>query len=43
MSERHFNLVTEPWIKVIDDQNQEQTVSLETLFSNAGHYRQLAG
>lgn len=43
MSERHFNLVTDPWIKVIDDQNQEQEVSLETLFINAGHYRRLAG
>lgn len=43
MSERHFNLVTEPWIKVIDDQNQEQEVSLETLFINTSHYRRLAG
>lgn len=43
MGEKHFNLITEPWIKVIDDHNQEQEVSLEKLFANAAHYRQLAG
>lgn len=43
MSEKHFNLVTEPWIKVIDDQNQEREVSLEKLFTNIEHYRRLAG
>lgn len=43
MSGKHFNLVTEPWIKVIDDHNQEQEVSLEELFTNTAHYRQLAG
>lgn len=43
MSGKHFNLVTEPWIKVIDDQNREREVSMEELFTNAAHYRQLAG
>lgn len=43
MSEKSFNLVTEPWIKVIDEDNLEQTVSLEQLFTNAAHYQQLAG
>lgn len=43
MSEKHFNLVTEPWIKVIDDQNQEREESMEELFTNTAHYRQLAG
>lgn len=43
MSEKSFNLVTEPWIKVIDEDNHEQAVSLEQLFTNAAHYQQLAG
>lgn len=40
---KSFNLVTEPWIKVVDEDNRERTVSLEQLFTNAVHYRQLAG
>ncbi|MDF7639259.1 type I-E CRISPR-associated protein Cse1/CasA [Lactobacillus sp. ESL0791] len=44
MIERKFNLTTDPWIKVIDaDTNQELKVSLIDLFKNAHRYRQLAG
>ena len=44
MKEQHFNLLSEPWIKVIDAQNnQEITVSLQDVFRNAPNYRQLAG
>lgn len=43
MSENHFNLIMDPWIKVIDKQNQEQEISLEKLFTHAADYRQLAG
>lgn len=43
MTDQTFNLVTDRWIKVINDQNNEQTVSLEELFKNAKKYRQLAG
>jgi CRISPR system Cascade subunit CasA len=44
MSERKFNLTTDPWIKVIvNDTNQELKVSLIDLFKNAHQYRQLAG
>lgn len=44
MGNETFNLVTEPWIKVIElDSNQTRTVSLLTLFKNAQRYRQLAG
>ena len=41
---QRFNLVTDPWIKVLDsDTNSEKLVSLKELFRNAGSYRQLAG
>lgn len=43
MTDKSFNLASDPWIKVIDDQNSEQVVSLNDLFQNAVHYRQLAG
>ncbi|RMC42707.1 type I-E CRISPR-associated protein Cse1/CasA [Lactobacillus sp. ESL0233] len=44
MIERKFNLTTDPWIKVIvSDTNQELKVSLIDLFKNAHQYRQLAG
>lgn len=44
MDNKKFNLLTEPWLKVIDSQsNQEQTVSLIDLFENSQNYRQLAG
>lgn len=44
MTEQSFNLVTEPWIKVIKkDKNQEVTISLYELFKNTNKYRELAG
>lgn len=43
MVEQHFNLITQPWIKVIDKENNEKEVSLEELFKNIADYRQLAG
>jgi len=44
MDNKKFSLLTEPWLKVIDSQsNQEQTVSLIDLFENSQNYRQLAG
>ena len=44
MDKRHFNLVTEPWIKVIvASSGKVITVSLTELFANAQQYRQLAG
>lgn len=43
MTEKNFNLVTDPWIKVIDLQGKEQLVSLLEVFENAQSYRQLAG
>lgn len=44
MDNKSFNLVTDPWLKVIEKQsNQERTVSLTTLFEHSQDYRQLAG
>ncbi|QAS70546.1 type I-E CRISPR-associated protein Cse1/CasA [Oenococcus sicerae] len=44
MSKRHFNLVAEPWIKVIYDSHGSMTeVSLIDLFKNAYQFKQLAG
>ncbi|GAJ26881.1 CRISPR-associated protein [Liquorilactobacillus sucicola DSM 21376 = JCM 15457] len=44
MNNQVFNLVTDPWIKVIDKTtNQDKEVSLTELFENAQHYRRLAG
>ena len=44
MTEQHFNLTTDPWIKVIRrDTSQETKVSLIELFAHAQDYRQLAG
>lgn len=44
VTEQSFNLVTEPWIKVIEkSQNQEATISLYELFENTNKYRELAG
>lgn len=44
MDNKSFNLVTDPWLKVIEIQsNQERTVSLTELFENSQNYRQLAG
>ena len=39
-----FNLVTNPWIKVVDSQsNKTKLVSMADLFKNAQNYRDLAG
>lgn len=43
MEETSFNLITDPWIQVIDKNNILQKVSLDTLFRNAQKYKQLAG
>lgn len=44
MEKQTFNLTTDPWIKVIEQQGgQERTVSLIDLFQHAQDYRQLAG
>lgn len=44
MDNRQFNLTTDPWIKVITvNDNQEQMVSLIDLFTHVQDYRQLAG
>lgn len=44
MTTQKFNLVTDPWIKVIENQSyDEKLVSLRTLFEHAQDYRQLAG
>jgi len=44
MDNKSFNLVTEPWLKVIElDTDRERMVSLADLFENAQDYRQLAG
>lgn len=43
MNATNFNLVTDPWIKVIDQYNNTQTVSLITLFQDASKFKQLAG
>lgn len=43
MIKRKFNLVNDPWIKVIDFEGKEQLVSLRDVFKNAQNYRQLAG
>lgn len=39
-----YNLITEPWIKVLDGKtNSEHMVSIKELLQNASDYRQLAG
>ena len=44
MTERHYNLVTDPWIQVISNDNGKvETISLLELFQNAASYRQFAG
>lgn len=44
MSKQSFNLVIDPWIKVIEKEtNQEKLVSLTEFFQEAQNYRQLAG
>lgn len=39
----HFNLVNDPWIKVLNIKDKTEIVSLKTLFQNAQNYRRLAG
>lgn len=43
MAETHYNLIDEPWLKVIDKQGQIQQVGLDELFAHAGDYQRLAG
>lgn len=43
MAEKHFSLVDEPWIHVIDKLGHQQEASLLELFDHAQDYRQLAG
>lgn len=43
MTNKTFNLITQPWIQVIDRHGYQQTVSLKDLFEHAQEYRQLAG
>lgn len=40
---QHFNLITDPWIKVINQDNQEQLVSITDVFNHPESFRQLAG
>lgn len=42
-NERKFNLLDEPWIKVMDLNLREEEVSLKTLFENAHLYTALSG
>ena len=39
----HFNLGTEPWIRVLTKQGNTKLVSMETLFTSAQDYYSLAG
>lgn len=44
MTENDFNLLTEPWIKVINNKDSQETmISLSELFENTSSYRELAG
>ena len=38
-----FNLIDEPWIKVIDENNQNTMVSIKATFENANKYKKIAG
>ena len=38
-----FNLIDEPWIKVIDENNQNTMVSIKAIFENANKYKKIAG
>lgn len=40
---KSFNLTSEPWINVINVENEEETVSIIELFKNISQYRRLAG
>ena len=43
MKEKQFNLLEEPWIKVLTNDMKEKEVSLLDLFTHAHEYRRLAG
>lgn len=43
MKEKQFNLLEEPWIKVLTSDMKEKEVSLFDLFVHAHEYKQLAG
>lgn len=43
MSDKSFNLVHEPWIRVVTNSCEEREVSLSELFAHAHEYRRLAG
>lgn len=43
MNEKVFNLIDEPWIRVIDDACRVDEVSLAELFKNAHQYKDLCG
>ena len=43
MKEKQFNLLKEPWIKVLTNDMKEKEVSLLDLFAHAHEYKQLAG
>lgn len=40
---KNFNLITNPWLEVIEETNRENLVSLQELFRNPTKYRRLAG
>lgn len=40
---KSFNLISQPWIKVLTDDGIEKEISLTELFVNAKQYRQLSG
>lgn len=43
MDKQEFNLVTDPWIKILDAKGKTQTVSMLDVFENAVNYRAFAG
>lgn len=43
MDKKSFNLVTEPWIQVLDKDGNSKEVSLLDVFENAADYQRLAG
>lgn len=43
MDKKSFNLVTEPWIQVLDKDGNPKEVSLLDVFENAASYQRLAG
>ncbi len=43
MDKPSFNLVTEPWIQVLDQEGNPREVSLLNIFENAADYQRLAG